>query len=394
MSALRSLSSASLEARRLRLLHVTTVHAPFDTRVFAKEARSLAGAGHDVTLATTLAAREQRNGVRLLPLGAYGGSRFNRVLRGLRAFRTMMTERYDVAHLHDPELLVVAAIPMLLGRRVVYDVHEFYRDEIKVKLWLHPLIRHAASFTYVVLESLALRRLAGIVVVSHVMRARYAGRLPDEHIAVVRNFPSITEDDRSEALARPPQCSRPYVVHTGGASRIRAFDLLVAAAERLRIRGVRAPIACIGEIDLAGYPDPEKLLRRASDADVILPGRVPYVEALRWTAHARVGYLPLEPSTNNALGLPNKIFEYFAFGLPVVATSLGGPVDDAVQDGGGTLVPPRDPERHAAALERYLVDDAAHSVAAVRSAAAGRLTTFEGELAALERLYAHITEES
>lgn len=382
------------DPHRLRLLHVTTVHAPFDTRIFAKETRSLAGAGHDVTLATTLAAPQRRDGVRLLPLGAYGGPRRRRVARGLRALRTMLAERYDVAHVHDPELLVVAAIPMLLGRRVVYDVHEFYRDEIKVKRWLHPLLRRAASFAYGMLESLALRRLAGIVVVSDVMRARYAGRLPHERIAVVRNFPSITDDDRREALARPPDCPQPYVVHTGGACRIRAFELLVGAAERLRKRGVRAPIACLGEVDLSDYADPKSLLRRAAAAGVLLPGRVPYVEALRWTAHARVGYLPLEPSANNALGLPNKIFEYFAFGLPVVATSLGGPVDDAMQDGGGTLVPPRDPERHAAALERYLLDDAAHSVAAVRSAAAGARTTFEGELAALERLYAHVTEKS
>jgi glycosyltransferase involved in cell wall biosynthesis len=43
--------------------------------------------------------------------------------------------------------------------------------------------------------------------------------------------------------------------------------------------------------------------------------------------------------------------------LPVVATRIPGLVD-AVQDGvTGTLVPPRDPPRLAAAIEHYLADD-------------------------------------
>ena len=57
-------------------------------------------------------------------------------------------------------------------------------------------------------------------------------------------------------------------------------------------------------------------------------------------------------------GLPLSILEAMAAALPVVASSVGG-VPEAVEDGEtGLLVPPRDPVRLAAALERLLVDPA------------------------------------
>ncbi len=390
VSSVSTPSSVSASARKLRLLHVTSVHPPFDTRVFAKEARSLAAAGHDVTLATTVQRAQRLEGVSLLPLGAASGPRLLRIARDLRALVVMLRRRYDIIHIHDPELLIAAAVPMLLGRSVVYDVHEFYADELKVKHWLHPALRRLASNIYEALEAVALRSLAGIVVVSDAMRSRYVGRVPPDRIATVRNYPSISAQDRAEALRVPPDCPRPYIVHTGGANKIRAFHTVVAAAERLRARGIAAPLVNVGPVDLTGYGAAEAaaLERRAARVDVRSLGRIPYVEALRWTAHARVGYLPLEASANNALGLPNKIFEYFAFGLPVVATSLRGPVDEIMREThAGLLVAPGNGEQHAAALEHLLLDDAAHDVAAASSRAAGDRYTFAGELSALERLY-------
>ncbi len=57
-------------------------------------------------------------------------------------------------------------------------------------------------------------------------------------------------------------------------------------------------------------------------------------------------------------GLPNVLLEAAAMALPVVATATPG-CADAVQDGfTGTLVPPRDADALANALERYLSDPA------------------------------------
>jgi glycosyltransferase involved in cell wall biosynthesis len=57
---------------------------------------------------------------------------------------------------------------------------------------------------------------------------------------------------------------------------------------------------------------------------------------------------------SNTEGMPGAVLEAMAVGLPIVATAVGG-TPEAVSDGEtGLLVPPRDPDRCAAAVERLL----------------------------------------
>jgi glycosyltransferase involved in cell wall biosynthesis len=75
-----------------------------------------------------------------------------------------------------------------------------------------------------------------------------------------------------------------------------------------------------------------------------------------------------------AEGLSNALLEAMAFGLPVVATRIGGNVD-LVEDGvNGLLVEPGDPDGLASALARVLGDEAL----AGRLGAAARRTVLDG----------------
>jgi glycosyltransferase involved in cell wall biosynthesis len=56
-------------------------------------------------------------------------------------------------------------------------------------------------------------------------------------------------------------------------------------------------------------------------------------------------------------GISNTILEAMASGLPVVATGVGGNAELVENGLTGTLVPPRDPERLADALARYVDDE-------------------------------------
>jgi glycosyltransferase involved in cell wall biosynthesis len=61
-------------------------------------------------------------------------------------------------------------------------------------------------------------------------------------------------------------------------------------------------------------------------------------------------------------GLPIFVLEALAAGRPVVATDVDG-LREVLRDGGGALVPPRDPGALAQALRRLLTDDAARVAA-------------------------------
>lgn len=379
----------------LRVLHVTTVHPPFDVRIFHKEVRSLAASGISVGLATTVTQPEIHDGIPLVALGSSEGPRWRRIVRDLRAFRTIYAHRQAIVHIHDPELLLVAALPALMGARVVYDVHEFYVERIGSSHWIPGPLRRFATWAYDTIERLVLPRFAGVVIVSEAMRERYAGIVNPERIALVRNFPNLdaTELERARHSSHPLE-GRPYAIHTGGASRLRAFHTIVAAAEELKAMGSPLTIVNLGPTDLSDYEPAEaaQLLERARNAGIIMPGRVSYEESQRWMAHATAGYLPLADTENNRRGMPNKLFEYLLFGLPVVATRIGRVADIVGTTQAGTLVPFEAPSEHAAALAALAQHAALHQRFAAASTRAARAYSFDGEFDALETLYARIGE--
>ncbi len=377
------------------MLHVTTVHQPLDTRIYYKEVRSLADSGYDVRLATTVAEATDHDGVSFLPLGDRGGSRLRRIFRDLRAFFTILAHRDAIVHIHDPELLLVAALPAFSGACIVYDVHEFYVERIAASEWLPPKLRRLASGLYDAVERAVLPRFAGIVVVNESMRARYERFVPRERVALVRNFPNVGVPDLERARRTAhPLGGAPYVIHTGGAMRLRAFHDLVAAAESLRALGSPLRIVNIGETSLADYDAKERdrLLERAERAGVVMVGPVGYAEALAWLAHARIAYLPLIDTENNRFGMPNKLFEYQLFELPIVASDIGRVAEIVRGTGAGEVVPVGDGAAHARAMHAIDADGERYERYASAAREAARTYSFAGEFDRLHVLYQRIGE--
>src|SRR5690606_32126256 len=105
---------------------LTTVHDPFDSRIFHKQARSLARAGYTVTLLGQGAPDATIDGVRLIPLPPRPPAQqaWRRWLRLPAVWWRARRERADAYLLHDPELTPVGLLLKLGGSKVVYDVHE------------------------------------------------------------------------------------------------------------------------------------------------------------------------------------------------------------------------------------------------------------------------------
>jgi glycosyltransferase involved in cell wall biosynthesis len=114
----------------------------------------------------------------------------------------------------------------------------------------------------------------------------------------------------------------------------------------------------------------------------VAPERV--VEAL---AGAAAGLCLIQPVCRSyELTLPNKLYEYVAAGLPVLATDL--PVIGAVvrEHGIGELVPPGDVEAIAVALRRLLEPQRQRQCAAASRRLAAT-TTWASERIELARVY-------
>jgi glycosyltransferase involved in cell wall biosynthesis len=76
----------------------------------------------------------------------------------------------------------------------------------------------------------------------------------------------------------------------------------------------------------------------------------------------------VHPSEGLGDGLPNVVREAMAVGTPVVASDVAG-IPDALSDGCGVLVPPRDVEALASGIEQLLNDPARRAEIATRARA-------------------------
>jgi glycosyltransferase involved in cell wall biosynthesis len=375
-----------------------------DARVI-KEASTLAAAGHQVSVIGMQEegqpSRESIEGfevvrVRLdpVPRGIAGPRRPARTLgtTGLalvlldyyaRALRVGRRLRADVYHAHDLVTLPVAWAAAGRRARLVYDAHELFTEIGRLGAfprrafrWMEAALIGRADRVITVNDSIAaeLSRRYGVPTPLVVMNCpRTAGFRPDREASPLRRRVGLPH-------------GVPIVLFQGMFMPHRGLENLVRAASRF----ARAHLVFMGWGPLL-----EDLRRLAGETGVT--GRVhftegvPLADLLSFTSGADLGAIPYRNvGLNNYLTSPNKLFEYCAAGVPVVASRF--PELTKVVDGLGIglTFDPDDPADIARAVDALLEDDVALSRARENVARAAGRFTWEDESRKLLDLYASL----
>ncbi|MGB9790948.1 MAG: glycosyltransferase family 4 protein [Thermacetogeniaceae bacterium] len=330
-----------------KIVILTTVHQPFDTRIFYKQAKSLIEAGyHEVTLIAQYNRNEIIEGVKIISLSKPR----NRIARMLQitcqAFCLACKENAALYHFHDPELISVGMLLKLKGKRVIYDVHEDLPKQILSKEWIPKPLRRLVAGAARVAEAVASRAFDGIVAATPAI----ARRFPSNKTVVVQNFPILNELITPESI---PYQQRPAkIVYVGGITAIRGIREMVQAMSLLPESLSDTRLVLAGEFS---PPTLESEVR-------CLPGW-DHVEFLGWQDRAsvarllweaRIGLVILHPRPNYLEAWPVKLFEYMSAGLPVIASDF--PLWREIVDGigCGLLVNPLDPKAIAEAIQYLL----------------------------------------
>jgi len=334
-------------ARKVCVL--TSAHPPFDVRIFHKECKSLARAGYEVTLVASADEDGQHDGIALRALPVWK-SRMDRFTRGsLAVYRRALAARADVYHFHDPELIPVALLLRLHGKKVIYDIHEDLPRTISYKPYIPRPLCGGVSRTVQFIEDLACRRFSALVAATPGIGERFRG--VNKNIAVLNNYPRIEEIE--SPLAPAAECNREASLLYVGMRITRARG----AEEMVRAMGL-LPEHLQAKLKLVGKWDGEEL--PASLAN--LPGwdRVRYLGPLGRAGvaaelqSAYAGLVILHPEPNYIASQPVKLFEYMCAGIPVIASDFPVCREIINQAGCGILVDPLNPKEIAAALEYLL----------------------------------------
>jgi glycosyltransferase involved in cell wall biosynthesis len=285
-------------------------------------------------------------------------------------------EGRDVVHIHSalaPAVTVVRAMVLALAGRARGCAVIVHAHGGNIQTWLtSPWRRFLMRVAMLPAHRVVAVWTAGLEALRHV--------LPEERLGLIDNGVPVhryAEPRTGRAL--------PRVLYVGLLTPRKGVVDLLAASKLLRERGVAHELCLLGGTPDEG-PAAEAEVRAALDESTRLLGTRPPEEMPEAFADADVFCLP---SWWEAM--PLSVLEAMAAGLPVVATDVGDvarAVADAVT---GHVVPPRDPEALADALERLLTDPELRR----RMGAAGRARVtekFSSEVTAEEvsSLYAEL----
>ncbi len=292
------------------------------------------------------------------------------MVRWLRAGRLLVTGRYDVASLHDPEIIPLGLVASLRRkRRIVFDVHENIPAQLRTKEWLpRPLRSPLAAFSGWLLR-VAERRLSITLA-----EAGYAGLFRRSHPV----FPNYLVGDPPSPRDGDPEIG---VVYLGDVTEARGIALAVEAAGR----------AGVGVFSIMGRCTPDFRARLLTIAaryrlDLRFHGFVTPDKALAMAAGAIVGLSPLLDTPNYRRSLPTKVLEYLAVGVPTLASDLSGTRVVVQGKPGVVLVPPGDLDAWTEALQAITADGELR--AAARNGVAAIRETFVWPEAEVREFYA------
>jgi glycosyltransferase involved in cell wall biosynthesis len=348
----------------ITLCHFSTAHTQLKSRSFHRQCMPLAAAGMTVRYVTPADIKGRRNGVDFVTLE----KTHNRV-RSLFApstlIRALLRQNANLYHFQDPELLPVAlALKIIFHKRVIYDAYEDFPSMVLNKRSLPAILRPLAAKALAALEGLAAHFIDGVMTADSLTLRRFAHSGRGRKL-VFFNFPNLD-------LFPPPRVKTKKfdVVYRGGLSARAGTLLLLEAMRLLADRGKPTSLLLIGYFDDARFEIElrERIREFGLSANVELRGRTEHEDMAEALSEARIGVSPLQDIPKFRLNIPVKIFEYWACGLPVVASDLPPMRPFFSNVSGGFLCEPGD----AAALAHSICWLLDHPSAAKRMGRNGR----------------------
>ncbi len=338
----------------MKVCHITITHDVFDTRIFKKECVSLYKSGYQVVLIAPHDKNEHVDGVEIVPIFRWRSFK-ERIFTAPKEVVRIATEiDADLYHFHDPELLpAMASFARRTKKNVIWDAHENYGDTIfrlnslKIKpiSWLG-----AKWFSWKEIRT-AKKLFSGVVTITDVMAEKY--RSHGISTCVLANYADL---EQFEYSGQTELSEKPRLISSGSHFRGRA---VVESAESFKLirKKMDAEMVFSGKFSSTDLLHNVKTILTEEDPDGDnwqIEGAVSFNYLINVALpKAWVGLVLFDlADPNNRNGLPNRFFECWANGVPVITTK-GTQVANLVEAiNGGVVINDNSPEEIANGFEK------------------------------------------
>lgn len=337
--------------RSLVVCHCTTVHKDLKSRTFHRQLLPLAQLGFDVRYVAPVQPQTVTSGIKIIGFAAPRGI-FQRLAFWPALLKTLLRQKADIYHIQDPQLLPLAfALKLIFRKRIVYDAYEDFPSIAAARNSIPAVLRPFAATTVAFVERLAARAFDAIITADPITMRRL-GAVGESKKLVFYNFPNLRFFPAPRT--RAPQFD---LVYRGGISERTGALVLLEALQLLAARQKPPRLLFIGYFDSARAEREFRERVRALNLDSLLEtrGRIDHASMATALSEARIGVCPLLAIPKFQKNIPVKVFEYWACGLPVVATDLR-PIQPFLRQGeAGLLVQPGGATELAEAI-KWLLD--------------------------------------
>lgn len=297
----------------MKIIHLTSVHPRYDTRIFHKQCKSLANHGYDVTLVVADGKGDEvKDGVNILDAGQPANRLSRMILSTRKVYRLSLKTGATIYHLHDPELIPIGMLLKRNKETVIFDAHEDVTLQLLNKLYLSRVSGWLLSKSYNLFEKSTLSRFDAIVAATPVISGKFSAFC--KRFVDINNFPLLAEFNQDgNNLANKTK----NVCYIGGYTAVRGVSEIVQAMS-LTENGIRLLMG--GRFFDKHFEQEVKSLsgwQMVNDR-----GFLDRVAIRNLLSESFAGLVTLHPIPNYLESLPVKMFEYMAAGIPVIASDF------------------------------------------------------------------------
>ena len=295
----------------LKVVHLTSVHPRYDTRIFFKMCRSLALNGYNVSQVIADGKGDEiKDGVSIVDVGATNMGRLSRMIKtSSRIFEKAKKLDGDIYHIHDPELIPAGLKLKKLGKKVIFDSHEDVSKQILSKTYLNKISKIILSKLFEWYEYWSLPKFDYLITATPFIRDKLLKINPNT--VDINNFPLLNELKISSWMHKENT-----VAYIGGISEARGIKEVILALSFTQN-------VCL---NLAGSFSEkifeEKIKKYENWSKVNRLGFLNRQQVSEVLAKSKAGIVTFLPEPNHINAQPNKMFEYMSAGLPVIASNF------------------------------------------------------------------------